>query len=211
MDLMLGIDNLLVIGAMAAALPEGQRVRAIRIGLLFAIILRVVCLIFATWIASSTIIMLLGGSYLLYLGWDHFRAGGDDDVKGTAHDRFVKVIASIGFADLSFSIDNIVGAVGISKDIWVVGAGVVVAMLVMMFASQVVSSFIAEYPTLKDAAYVIIVLIGVKIFAETLLHVHLGEIVALATFLLIVSYAFVYDFGHRKGRTASSKEAPDVQ
>ncbi|MCS7039715.1 MAG: tellurium resistance protein TerC [Anaerolineae bacterium] len=186
----LSLDNAAVLGAMVAVLPAhdpvpwprplrflgrrldrilgGQQAAALKVGLLGAYLGRGLMLLFAATIIRQPWLRLLGAAYLLRLAVAHLAQDGDehpadDPAARTAGKRFWEVVLAIELADLAFSLDNVVAAVALSSEFWVVMTGVALGILIMRFAAQVFTTLIAREPILAPTAYVLVLAIGLEI------------------------------------------------
>lgn len=195
LEIILGIDNVVFIALLVQHLPEGQRSRARTIGLTLALLMRIGLLLGVAWIISlqtpwitvfgqelsgKDILMLLGGGFLLYKGTNsiHEEVTGEQKAEfKAATGGMASVILQVVFIDLIFSFDSVMTAVGMTNIIPVIIAAMTIAMLVMMFSSGYIASFIERFPTLKILALSFIMLIGVFLVAEGLgFHVPKGYI-----------------------------------
>ena len=195
LEIILGIDNVVFIALLVGNLPEGQRKRARMVGLSLALVMRILLLLGVAWIISlqepwftvfgqdlsgKDILMLFGGGFLLYKGTNSIH----DEVTGEKKEGakqiaggMVAVVAQVVLIDIVFSFDSVMTAVGMTGVIPVIIAAMTVAMLVMMFSSGYIASFIERFPTLKILALSFIMLIGVFLVAEGLgFHVPKGYI-----------------------------------
>jgi predicted tellurium resistance membrane protein TerC len=191
LEIVLGIDNLVFLAITSARLPVEQQAGARRIGLLAALGLRVGLLLLLTWIAALTkplltimafeisgrdIVLGLGGLYLLYQGVEetHASVEGKDEGhgKGRGTSSYFAVISQIMVLDLVFSLDSIITAVGMTNNIPVMIAAIVVAIFVMMFAAGPVSGFINDHPTVKMLALAFLILVGTVLVADAA-HFHM--------------------------------------
>ncbi|WP_417455839.1 TerC family protein [Kordiimonas sp.] len=195
LEIILGIDNVVFIALLVGHLPEKERERARLIGLSLALLMRILLLLGVAWIiglkepwitlfghafSGKDILMLLGGGFLLYKGTNSIH----DEVTGEKREHYeavsgtmVAVIAQVVLIDIVFSFDSVMTAVGMTQVIGVIIAAMTVAMLVMMFSSGLIASFIERFPTLKILALSFIMLIGVFLVAEGLgFHVPKGYI-----------------------------------
>ena len=184
LEIVLGIDNLVFLAITSARLPAARQASARRIGLLAALGLRVGLLLLLTWIAALTkplltvmnfdvsgrdVVLGLGGLYLLYKGVEeiHFSLEGKDEGGATSRQMsYWAVIAQIMVLDLVFSLDSIITAVGMTNNIPVMIAAIVVAIFVMMFAAGPVSGFINTHPTVKMLALAFLILVGTVLVAD---------------------------------------------
>lgn len=206
LEVVLGIDNIIFISIITDKLPENLQKKARRLGLLLAMVMRLLLLtiislilklqgdlftVFSIGISGKDLILIIGGLFLLYKSATeiHHKADlGESNVPkkpGTA--AFGSVIAQILVLDLVFSIDSILTAVGMVKELWVMYTAVVISVSIMLFASEPVSSFINKYPSFKILALSFLMLIGVTLIAEGLdFHIPKGYIYFSVAFALLV-------------------------
>jgi predicted tellurium resistance membrane protein TerC len=192
MEIVLGIDNVVFISLMVARMAPEQRLMARRIGLLLALIFRVIMLGGIAYIIHLTkpifsiagydfswrdLILMAGGLFLLVKGTREIH----EDIEGEQHeegapnrvtDTMVSAILQIAVIDLVFSIDSIITAVGMADHVEVMIAAVAVAILVMYFASEPVAAFIERHPTTKMLALSFLLLIGAALVADGM-HFHI--------------------------------------
>jgi predicted tellurium resistance membrane protein TerC len=186
LEVVLGIDNVVFISILVARLDPARQRRARQVGLLLALVLRVVFLFGLTWLAalSEPIVTLLGQSIswrdMVLIGGGLFLIGkatremhaeveGDDEPApstGAVRAAYWMTIGQLILIDLVFSIDSIVTAIGMAQDIRIMIAAVLVAVATMYVASGPVSTFIAAHPTTKVLALAFLVLIGVALVAD---------------------------------------------
>ena len=184
LEIVLGIDNIIFISILAGKLPAAQQGRARTLGLMIALVARVLLLCSIFWLTKLTgelfrilahsvsgkdLVMLSGGLFLLWKsvheihgsleGEDHAQSG-----KGGA--TLGSVIAQIVVIDIVFSIDSVVTAVGLAQHIQVMIAAVILAMLVMLAASGAISAFVNRHPTIKMLALSFLLLVGVVLIAD---------------------------------------------
>jgi len=187
LEIVLGIDNIIFLSIITQALPKHQQKLARQIGLALALIMRIVLLSMIVWIAKLTdpiitilgeelswrdFIMLGGGLFLLWKGTQeiHHSLEGDEEALsgGKKAAAFSFVIGQIVILDLVFSLDSVITAVGMSDQLFVMIAAVVVAIGVMLFAAEPVSKFVHDHPTVKMLALSFILLVGMMLIAEGL-------------------------------------------
>lgn len=187
LEIVLGIDNIIFLSIITQSLPKHQQKLARQIGLALALVMRIILLSMIVWIAKLTdpiitifgeeiswrdIIMLGGGLFLLWKGTQeihHSLEGSDEDITGGKKAAaFGFVIGQIVVLDLVFSLDSVITAVGMSDQLFVMIAAVVVAIGVMLFAAEPVSKFVHDHPTVKMLALSFILLVGMMLVAEGL-------------------------------------------
>lgn len=186
LEIVLGIDNLVFISILADRLPEHQRQRARRIGLAAALGTRILLLFSIVWVMQLTqplftlfehtvsirdLILIGGGLFLLAKGTleiHHTVEGEVGETRTKGHAGFASVIMQIAVLDIVFSLDSVITAVGMARDIEIMVAAVVIAVLVMLFAAETVGGFVARHPTVKMLALSFLLLIGVALVADGL-------------------------------------------
>jgi predicted tellurium resistance membrane protein TerC len=184
LEVVLGIDNVVFISILSGKLPAAQRPSARRLGLMAALVSRVILLFSLAWVMRLTqplfsilehavsgrdLILLLGGLFLVGKATVEIH----DKLEGEEHTgparaavSFGSVIAQIAVIDIVFSLDSVITAIGMAKEIWVMVAAVVVAVIVMMAFAGIISDFIERHPTLKILALSFMILIGVMLVIE---------------------------------------------
>lgn len=190
LEIILGIDNVIFLSIVSSKLPEHQQKRARVIGLVLALGMRIVMLCGIAWIMGLTsvlfaigdhevswrdIILGVGGLFLLYKGTHeiHNTVEGDEDhgaTKKTA--KFAAVILQIVILDLVFSLDSVITAVGMTHHLPVMIASVVIAIVIMMFASEPTSAFVQRHLSVKMLALSFLLLVGLALIADAM-HFHI--------------------------------------
>jgi predicted tellurium resistance membrane protein TerC len=187
LEIVLGIDNVIFVSIAASKLPKEQQALARRIGLSAALILRILLLSMLVWLAGLTkplfavmghpfsardLILLVGGLYLIYKATQEIdemvRARHVEEHAGpkTKSNSLWVVIAQIAVIDVIFAVDSIVTAIGMSNHLPIMISAVVVAIAVMMFASEAVSAFIDKYETTKMLALAFLLIVGMVLVAD---------------------------------------------
>jgi predicted tellurium resistance membrane protein TerC len=205
LEIVLGIDNIVFLSIVTGKLPPEQRPRAQRIGLALALGMRVLLLLAIGWVmkltdplftvverdfAGKDLILLLGGGFLIAKAtWEIH-----DKLEGAAHARKGRSATTMGAAlvqivllDAIFSLDSVITAVGMAREIAVMIAAVTIAIGVMMVFAGSVSRFVDRHPTIKMLALAFLILIGVMLTAEALgQHIERGYIYFAMAFSLAV-------------------------
>jgi len=219
LEIVLGIDNVIFLSVLVSRIPEPQATRARRIGLALALIFRIVLLSFLVWLIGLTDpvfsvagmafswrdIILIGGGLFLIAKATHeihgeveAREAGPAQPKGASR-AFFWIIIQIIIVDLVFSLDSIITAIGMAKDLEIMIAAVIIACIVMYVSSGPVARFVAEHPTTKMLALAFLVLIGVALVADGFeFHIPRGYIYFAITFSLAVE---VFNIMARKNRS----------
>ncbi|TLY96479.1 MAG: TerC family protein [Gammaproteobacteria bacterium] len=187
LEIVLGIDNIIFLSILVQRLPARLQHRARLGGLALAMLTRIALLFSIVWLthlvhpwlqvagrsfSGRDVVLLLGGLFLLaksVLEIHQTLEGPAPDAGGTQlRGQLVAVIVQIGLVDIVFSLDSVFTAVGLVRELPVMVAAIVVAILVMMWVSGSISAFIARYPTIKMLALAFLLLIGVALIAEGL-------------------------------------------
>lgn len=184
LEIVLGVDNIIFISILSGKLPEGQQLRARRLGLLGAMLTRVLLLFSLAWIIKLSrplftalghgvtgrdLILIGGGLFLLAKSTIeiHERLEGEE---GHSSRRvlasFVTVIIQIMLLDIVFSLDSVITAVGMVDELWVMIAAVIIAVAIMMLAAEPISAFVHKHPTVKMLALSFLLLIGMSLLLE---------------------------------------------
>ncbi len=192
LEIVLGIDNIVFISILAGRLPANQQHKARQTGLALALITRVMLLASLAWMAGLTIplfhiptilaldrpypvsgrdlILFFGGLFLLWKSTHeiHQKLEGEDGTATTrVAPRFVSVVIQILLLDIVFSLDSVITAIGMARQLGVMIAAVVIALIFMMCFAKTISDFIDRHPTLKMLALSFLLLIGVALVAES--------------------------------------------
>jgi predicted tellurium resistance membrane protein TerC len=184
LEIVLGIDNIIFISILAGKLPPAQQGRARTLGLSFALLTRVLLLCTLFWLIGLTkpfftlfahgfsgkdLVLILGGLFLIAKSTHEVHANleGDDDGKSTrAPGSLVSTVVQIMLLDIVFSLDSVITAIGMVRNIGVMIAAVVLAMIVMLLCSGAISDFVNRHPTIKMLALSFLLLIGVVLVAD---------------------------------------------
>ncbi len=187
LEIVLGIDNLIFIAILSEKLPIKQRDKACLVGLLIALLMRLVLLASISWLATLTrpifivashpfsgrdLIMLIGGLFLLFKGTTelHERLEGKDQVQQNSLKgaRFWPVVAQIVVLDAIFSIDSVITAIGMMDHLAVMMIAVCIAIGLMLMASKLLTHFVNTHPTIVILCLSFLLMIGFSLLAEGL-------------------------------------------
>ncbi|MGI9291557.1 MAG: TerC family protein [Gammaproteobacteria bacterium] len=204
LEIVLGIDNIVFITVLVGRLPESQRQKARLIGLGLAMGMRILLLLLLAWIMglgntlftvfnndfSGRDLILIGGGLFLIAKATleiHEALEGDSEEREVSATGFFSVLAQIAVIDMVFSLDSVITAVGMAKNIEVMVIAIVLAVLVMMLSAKQVGDFVEDHPTVKMLALSFLVLIGVALLGEGIdLEIPKGYIYFAMAFSLIV-------------------------
>jgi len=156
----------------------GQRAAALTVGIFGAYAGRALMLLLATYIIHNPWLRLLGAAYLFKLAIEHLGEKHDawdeeEDAEEMARKvtgkGFWEVVLILNLADMAFSLDNVVAAVALSSNFWVVFLGVAIGILIMRFAAQIFTILIEKEPILATAAYLLVLAIGVEVLISDIM------------------------------------------
>jgi len=188
LEIILGIDNLIFIAILVGRLPPARQESARLTGLGLAMATRIALLYSIVWLTRLTkpwfhvgsqdvtgrdLILFIGGLFLLMKSVLEIHqavegAGKSHARPGKAYSSFAMTVIQIAVIDIVFSLDSVFTAVGLAKDLSIMIAAIIAAILVMMWVSKAVGAFIERHPTIKVLALSFLILIGVALIAEGL-------------------------------------------
>lgn len=215
LEIVLGIDNIIFISIAANKLAKGQQAKARNIGLVLAMIFRVVLLLGLGFIISlsqpfthintqwlqvapsgQALILFIGGLFLLYKATNEIfeKMEGvetpiDPHLKPTAHAQLTKVIVQIALINLVFSIDSILTAIGLTNSMPIMIASVIASALIMMAFSGPVGSFVNAHPSLQVLGLAFLIMIGFMLVAEAS---HKAELVIVGNSIGNIPKGYLY-------------------
>ena len=184
LEVVLGIDNVIFISILSGKLRKEEQQRARQIGLMGAMVMRILLLLSLGWIMQMTqpvvsiadrglsgrdLVLIIGGLFLLFKATREIHdklEGEEGHVSARVAPSLTAVIIQIMLLDIVFSLDSVITAVGMADDISIMVAAVVVAVGIMMFAARPVSEFVDAHPTVKVLALSFLLLIGLTLVAD---------------------------------------------
>jgi predicted tellurium resistance membrane protein TerC len=188
LEIVLGIDNIIFISILAGKLPPPQQPKARTLGLMLALVMRIILLSSIFWLTRLTndlfavmgrgfsgkdLVLLAGGLFLLWKSVHEIHGS----LEGEPHEQsskvratFASVITQIVIIDIVFSLDSVITAVGLAQQIGVMIAAVIIAMAVMIAAAGPISNYVNRHPTIKMLALSFLLLVGVVLVADGLGH-----------------------------------------
>jgi predicted tellurium resistance membrane protein TerC len=187
LEAVLGIDNVIFISILAAKLPEEQQKKARQYGLILAGVLRLgllllitlimrldadLFILFGEGISGKDLVLLAGGLFLLYKSskeiYHKMEGEAGDETKNIKANSFGQVLFQILIMDLVFSVDSIITAVGMVKEVWIMYVAVIVTVIIMLVAAESISNFVNKHPAFKMLALSFLLLIGFSLISEGL-------------------------------------------
>ena len=216
-EIVLGIDNIVVITILVGRLEAHRRQRARIYGLALAMVTRLCLLFTLTWIARLTdplfmmfgeeisgrdIIMLVGGLFLLVKAVHeihhmfHVHAEPEQTFRASS---YAGILVQIALMDIIFSLDSVIVAVGMAADyLPVMVLAIVIAILVMMLAARTIGDFVDAHPNVKLLALSFLVLIGFALMLEGVdFHVEKPYLYTAIAFTVIVEFVNMRLLGNR--------------
>jgi predicted tellurium resistance membrane protein TerC len=184
LEIVLGVDNIIFISILSGKLPPDQQPRARKIGLLGAMLTRVLLLFSIAWMARLTtplftalghevsgrdLILIGGGLFLLAKSTFEIHdklEGEEEHGSARAAASFMSVIIQIMLLDIVFSLDSVITAIGMVDELWVMVTAVIVSVGIMMVAAEPISGFVHKHPTVKMLALSFLLLIGLSLILE---------------------------------------------
>lgn len=224
---LLSIDNAAVLATMVMKLPDNQRGKALKYGILGAYFFRGLCLLFASLLIKIIWLKVLGGMYLLYISINYFTEkflsndgsndSDDPETKSNLLDgilgTFWSTVAMVEIMDLAFSIDNVFAAVAFTDKIGLICLGVFIGIFSMRFAAQFFVKLIEKYPFLEALAFTVIFLLGLKLCASftcdvfyktkkicEVINGHTGDVLTSSLTLLIFLLPIAYSSLNSRGK-----------
>ena len=179
-DIMLAGDNAIVVGALAAGLPADQRRKVILIGIIAALVLRIIFALMVTQLMQIVGLILAGGVLLLWVSWKMYRelkhageSAGSPEVEGDAHSglrpakSFAGAAWAVAVADVSMSLDNVLAVAGAARDhpgIMIIGLLLSVAL--MGLAANFIAKYIERYRWIAWVGLIVIVYVAGRMIYE---------------------------------------------
>lgn len=184
LEVVLGIDNIIFISILAGKLPKEMQSKTRNLGLVMAMVTRILLLLSITWIMKLTaplftlfsneisgrdLILIIGGLFLL--GKSTFEIhdkleGEEHSAAGQAGKSFGMTIMQIMLLDIVFSLDSIITAVGIVSQIEIMITAVLISVVFMLIFASPVSNFVDKHPTIKMLALSFLLMIGFTLIAD---------------------------------------------
>jgi predicted tellurium resistance membrane protein TerC len=185
LEIVLGIDNLIFIAVQTAHLPPDQRERGRRLGLLLAVVSRIALLLGISWVMKLTspiatilgheitgrdLVLVIGGVFLIHQATVEIHENVERQHRkaraGAGARSLRAMLFQVTIMDIVFSLDSVITAVGMSKQVPVMIAAILTSVVVMLVYSGLVIRFVDRNPTIKLLALAFLLLIGVLLVAE---------------------------------------------
>jgi predicted tellurium resistance membrane protein TerC len=212
LEIVLGIDNIIFISIIVGRLPPESRNRARIQGLALAMITRVLLLLSLAWmmrltsplftvlqyeISGRDLILIAGGLFLLWKSsqeiWESLEGPEEEEGERKASSSYAMVLGQIAIIDIVFSLDSVITAVGMARDVPVMVIAIVIAVGVMMLSAKSIGEFVDNHPSVKMLALSFLILVGVALIGEGLdMHIPKGYIYFAMAFSVAVEMLNIY-------------------
>lgn len=218
LEIVLGIDNIIFISIATGKLPPESRKKATKIGLFLAMFMRIALLLgishliamkepwfvldfswLSAQVSGQSIILLLGGLFLIYKSTNEIREKVDDkgheekELGNAATKSFGNVIFQIILIDLVFSFDSILTAVGMTNGVegalYIMITAVVISVLIMMQFAVPVGNFVNKHPSIQILGLSFLILIGFMLITES---AHLSNAAIFGSHVTAVPKGYLY-------------------
>ncbi|EAI4441532.1 TPA: TerC family protein [Campylobacter lari] len=206
LEIVLGIDNIIFLAILVSKLPPEHRDKGRVLGLAFAMITRILLLLSLFWvmklvtplfsilgneISGRDLVLLLGGLFLIVKSIKEIKESITHQEESQSNIKISNklwiVVAEIAVIDIVFSLDSVITAVGIAQDIEIMIIAVIIAVLVMLFASKPIADFVEKYPSIKILALAFLIMIGFVLVCESFdIHIDKAYIYVAMAFSLVV-------------------------
>jgi len=227
LEIVLGIDNIIFIAILSDKLPEEKRAKARNLGLLLAMVQRIVFLFFITWIIAfddykplesvgldqsvKDMIVMLGGVFLMYKAIKEIHDKLEGDPEGHQREKkahtFGAILGQIILLDAVFSIDSVLTAVGLTEHLVIMIIAVVTSVGVMIGFAGPIASYVSKHPTIKMLALAILLMIGVLLVAEGFdKHIPRGYVYFAMAFAVIVESLNIMSGRKKKAKIVDCTE-----
>ena len=192
MEIVLGIDNILLVAILSQKVPRAKRKRVRQLGIGLALVLRIALLFGLSWLMGLTrplftvlehsfsgrdLVLLAGGLFLMYKAttelYERIERSPDEEETLESSRKpagSVATVFQILALDVVFSLDSVITAVGMARAIIVMMAAMIIAVAVMLAFAGVVAEFVNRHPSMKILALAFLLLIGVLLTADAFGH-----------------------------------------
>ena len=169
-DLVLAGDNAIIIGMVASQFPTEQRKKIIFWGIGAAVVLRIIFTLITAYLLQITGLRLIGGILLLYICYrlyvDVIKMNGnaEENVKKVDSSSFMKAITTVILADVTMSLDNVLGVAGAARDHYMLLIfGLVLSIVLMATAATLISGWIKKYKWIGWVGLLAILFVAIEL------------------------------------------------
>jgi YjbE family integral membrane protein len=188
-DIMLAGDNAIIVGALAAGLPADQRRKVIMIGIIAALVLRIIFALVVTQLMQIVGLILAGGLLLLWVSWRMYRelhpagGGGSPEIVGDEHSgvrpakSFAAAAWAVAVADVSMSLDNVLAVAGAAREHpGILIVGLLLSVALMGVAANFIARYIERYRWIAYVGLIVVVYVAGKMIYDGIVDPELGVI-----------------------------------
>ncbi len=202
LELVLSADNAVALASITKNLNDIKLQKiALNIGILIALLLRILVILTAQFILNFWPVKLIGGLYLItlsvskILSVSNVESDNIDDLKKTnTNISLLKVILLLAVTDLAFSIDSITAAVAISDQFLLVISGAIIGVIALRFTSGLFIRWLEIYVNLEKAGYIAVAIIGIKLILQLIFY---DIIIPEYLFFLVMLCLFLWGFSSK--------------
>ena len=168
-DLVLAGDNAIIIGMVASQFPVDQRKKIIFWGIGAAIVLRIIFTLITAYLLQITGLRLIGGILLLYICYrlyvDVVKENTNDENKiKVDNSSFFKAITTVIIADVTMSLDNVLGVAGAARDhYYLLIFGLILSIILMATAATLISNWIKKYKWIAWLGLIAILVVAIDL------------------------------------------------
>jgi YjbE family integral membrane protein len=187
-DIMLAGDNAIVVGALAAGLPADQRKRVIMIGIIAALVLRIIFALLVTQLMQVVGLILAGGILLLWVAWRMYRdmrhlgeSGGSEEIMGDEHSglrpakSFAGAAWAVALADVSMSLDNVLAVAGAAREHpGILIIGLLLSVALMGLAANFIAKYIDRYRWIAWIGLIVILWVAGRMIYDGIVEPDIG-------------------------------------
>ncbi|SDO81160.1 integral membrane protein, YkoY family [Paenibacillus sp. yr247] len=202
---LLSADNALVLAVMVRHLPKDQQKKALFYGLIGAYIFRFLAIGVGTFLVQITWIKVLGGVYLLWIAISNlfFKKHEEEGEIQNKELSFWRTVLAVEVMDIAFSVDSVLAAFGVSEKVWVLFLGGVLGVLMMRGVAQVFLKLIDKIPELEKTAFILIIIIGIKMIAGAF-GFEISHVIFFSTLIVIFGGTIVLSLLQKKDKPEST-------
>jgi YjbE family integral membrane protein len=185
-DIMLAGDNAIIVGSLAAGLAADQRRKVIMIGILAALVLRIIFALLVTQLMQIVGLILAGGLLLVWVAWKMYRelhpAGGDSpEVTGDEHSgvapakSFAGAAWAVALADVSMSLDNVLAVAGAAREHpGILIVGLILSVILMGIAANIIARYVERYRWIAYVGLAVILWVAAKMIYDGIVDPSVG-------------------------------------
>lgn len=225
MEIVLGIDNVIFISIISGKLPPENQNKARVIGLSLALVFRI-CLLFTIslivgmeeavitlagfGLSGRDLILLAGGIFLIYKSSSEIIEKfyeNEEEQSEANNGKMLSIpaaIVQIVFLDIVFSFDSILTAVGLSRELTIMIAAVIISLFIMLYFSKPISDYVNGHPSIRIMALSFLVMIGVLLVLEGL---HFQDLIPKESVYVAMGFALIVELLNMKLREKEEKYA----